>query len=269
MKKLMFAAVLAASASVFAAENGITSANIVGYTRKAVEQGVFEIIAAQFEDMAGTTKLNSLISGVEGVDFDYDDAFLKTAAQIQIPNGAGYATYYYLNDAWYADGSSGGATKPGWADKGGNLVDVDVTPGVAMWFKCPTAAATPTVSGAVSGDAQKAVDCPLGFALRANTYPIAITLNGTQMTSADLVGVDFDYDDLFLKTASQIQVPNGVSYTTYYYLNDAWYADGTPAGATKPGWADKGGNLVDATILAMQGFWTKGVSGAFTLTFNK
>jgi hypothetical protein len=269
MKKLIFAAVLAASASVFAAENGITSANIVGYTRMAVEQGVFEIIAAQFEDMAGTTKLNSLISGVEGVDFDSGLLFKKTAAQIQIPDGSGYTTYYYLNDAWYADGSSGGATKPGWADMGGNLVDIDVTPGVAMWFKCPTSVATPTVAGAVSGDAQKSIDCPIGFALRANTYPIAITLNGTQMTSADLVGVDFDYGLLFKKTAAQLQVPAGTGYTTYYYLNDAWYADGTTSGATKPGWADAKGDLVSETIPAMQGFWTKGVSGAFTLTFNK
>lgn len=269
MKKLMFAAVLAASASVFAAENGITSANIVGYTRMAVEQGVFEIIAAQFEDMAGTTKLNSLISGVEGVDFDSGLLFKKTAAQIQIPDGSGYTTYYYLNDAWYADGSSGGAMKPGWADLNGNLVDVDVTPGVAMWFKCPTAATTPTVAGAVSGDAQKSIDCPIGFALRANTYPIAITLNGTQMTSADLVGVDFDYGLLFKKTAAQIQVPNGTGYTTYYYLNDAYYRDEAGNGVMKPGWADLNGNLVESVIPAMQGFWTKGVSGAFTLTFNK
>jgi hypothetical protein len=37
----------------------------------------------------------------------------------------------------------------------------------------------------------------------------------------------------------------------------------------KTGWADLNGNLVESVIPAMQGFWTKGVSGVFTLTFNK
>lgn len=266
MKKLMFAAVLAASASVFAAENGITSANIVGYTRMAVEQATSVIIAAQFEDMTGTTKLNSLISGVEGVDYDTGVDFLKTAAQIHIPDGSGYTTYYYLNDAYYLDENGHGMTKPGWADAKGDLADIDVTPGVAMWFKNPTAAATPTVAGAVSGDAQKAIDCPLGVALRANTYPIAITLNGTQMSSSDIIGVGYGDGKSFQKTASQIQVPSGAGYTIYYYLNDAWDAN---ANTETPGWADAKGDLVNVTIPAMQGFWTKGASGAFTLTFNK
>lgn len=144
MKKLMFAAVLAASASVFAAENGITSANIVGYTRMAVEQGVFEIIAAQFEDMAGTTKLNSLISGVEGVDFDVDFLFQKTAAQLQVPNGVGYTTYYYLNDAYYRDEAGNGVMKPGWADLNGNLVESVIPAMQGFWTKGVSGAFTLT-----------------------------------------------------------------------------------------------------------------------------
>ena len=84
-----------------------------------------------------------------------------------------------------------------------------------------------------------------------------------------LTGVDYDSDDIWLTTAAQIQVPNAQgAYTTYRYLNDGYDLvkdDGTVA----PGWCDVNGNLVSEAILAAQGFWTKGVQGAFTLTFTK
>ena len=40
-------------------------------------------------------------------------------------------------------------------------------------------------------------------------------------------------------------------------------------GTTAPGWCDMGGNLATGAIPAAQGFWTKGVTGAFTLTFTR
>ncbi len=90
------------------------------------------------------------------------------------------------------------------------------------------------------------------------------------MTSTDSVGVDFDAGLVFTKTAAQIQIPNAKgTYDTYYYLNDGWYDNGTTEGGIKAGWCDGGGNLVNAVIPAGQGFWTKGVTGAFTLTFTK
>lgn len=84
-----------------------------------------------------------------------------------------------------------------------------------------------------------------------------------------LTGVVYDSDDLWLDTASQVQVPSATGYTTYRYLNDGWYDDGTEEGAYKAGWCDVGGVLVSDSIAAAQGFWTKGVTGEFTLTFNK
>ena len=81
-----------------------------------------------------------------------------------------------------------------------------------------------------------------------------------------VTGVDWDKKGVFTTTASQIQVPLAVGegYTTYYYLNDAAVGKSD----TAPGWADGKGNLVDVEIPAGQGFWTKGVSGAFALTFK-
>ena len=88
------------------------------------------------------------------------------------------------------------------------------------------------------------------------------------MTSADVTGVNYDSEGAWLNTAPQIQVPSAAGYTTYRYLNDGWY-DNNGEDAYKPGWCDFNGNIVDDAIPAAQGFWTKGVQGAFTLTFKK
>ena len=88
------------------------------------------------------------------------------------------------------------------------------------------------------------------------------------MTSSDIVGVDYDESETFKDTAPQIQIPSEAGYDVYYYLNDGWYMDGEKE-AYKPGWCDSYGVLVDAEIPVMQGIWTKGVTGAFTLTFTK
>ncbi len=241
---------------------------IVGYTAKEAEQGKFLIIGAQFEGVTdGSMKINGLVTGVEGVNYDDDELFRTTAAQIQIPITGGYRTYYYLNDGYDLE-KDDGTTAPGWCDGAGNLVDAEFTPGVAAWFKSVPADGSATVSGAVSEENQKTVDCPEGFALRANTFPVTITLNTASMTSENIVGVDYDDDEAFRNTASQIQIPITGGYRTYYYLNDG-YDLVKDDGTTAPGWCDGAGNLADATIPAGQGFWTKGVTGAFTLKFTK
>ena len=250
---------------------GIESSNIVGYTTKEAEKGKFLILGAQFEGVAGGTKINDLISGVQGVDFDWDLAFQKTAAQVQIPNASGsLTTYYYLNDGSYDDGTEEGGIKAGWCDGDGFIVDAEVTPGEAFWFKSVPGDAIPTIAGAVSEENVKSIDCPKGFSLRANAFPMTVALNSSNIGSDDIVGVDFDWDLAFQNTATQVQIPNASgSLTTYYYLNDGSYDDSTEEGGIKAGWCDGDGFIVDAIIPAMQGFWTKGTSGAFTLKFTK
>jgi hypothetical protein len=99
-------------------------------------------------------------------------------------------------------------------------------------------------------------------------------MNGTMKLNdlvSGVVGVDFGDGTEFKSTAAQVQIPvsSGNGYNIYYYLNDGWYDNGTTDGDFRPGWCDGFGSIVDATIPAAQGFWTKGVSGAFTLEFNK
>ena len=265
MKKLMIAAAAALCATV--GYSDIESANIVGYTAKDAAQGKFLILGAGFEQIAGGTAINGLISGVEGVNYDEENAFMATAAQIQIPIANGYDTYYYLNDGWFDDNGADGY-KAGWCDGFGVLVDAEITPGVAFWFKSVPGDAVATVSGQVSSESSVDVSCPENFALRANPFPVSVNINSEKFASNDIVGVNYDEENAFMATAPQIQIPIANGYDTYYYLNDGWFDD-NGADGYKAGWCDGFGVLVDAEIPAGQGVWTKGVTGAFTLTFTK
>ena len=132
MKKLMFGM---AAALALCGMADIESKNVVGYSAKEAAKGKFLIIGAGFEAISGGTKINELISGVEGVDFDAEGTFVSTAAQIQLPAAVGYDTYYYLNDGWFDDGTEEGAIKAGWCDGAGNLVDAEIPVGQGFWTK--------------------------------------------------------------------------------------------------------------------------------------
>ena len=244
--------------------------SIVGYTSKEAVKGKFLIVGAQFDAVKGGRAINDLVSGVQGVDYDDNDVWMTTAAQIQVPSTSGYTTYRYLNDGWYNDGSEEGATKAGWCDGSGNIVTDELDSMVAFWFKSVPGDATATIAGAVPSTKDTAdVDCPMNFALRANAFPKAVALNSDDMQAIGITGVDYDDADAWMTTAPQIQVPSASGYTTYRYLNDGWYDDGSEEGATKAGWCDGSGNIVNDVIPAGQGFWTKGTTGAFKLLFTK
>ena len=241
--------------------------SVVGYATDTLTGGKFYIKAAQFQDVQnGTSTLNTIMNGLTGVDFDEEFNFLTTAPEIQVQKseGAGYDGYYFLNDAYIEETDS---TVKGWADSAGNYVDLTIAPGVAYWFKVPSADTDVTVSGAVEGGTSVDVTVPQNkFTLVANAYPTAITLNGKQMTSEDIVGVDFDEEFNFLTTAPQIQVQKaeGAGYDGYYFLNDAYIEE---TDSTVKGWADSAGNFVSSTIPVGAGFWMKGVTGDVTVNF--
>ena len=237
----------------------------MGYATDTLAQNKFTIKAIQFEDVAsGKVDANTVLSGFTGVDFDEASAFMLTAPQILVQaKGGGYNTYYYLNDA-YIEATE--ETKPGWADRGGNYVDLELTPGTAVWVKVPGGDTIATMSGAVSAAKDVPVTVSAGtFTLVGNGYPAPVTLNGRQMTSDDIKGVDFDEASAFMLTAPQILVQaDGGGYNTYYYLNDA-YIEATET--TKPGWADRGGNYVEPTVAVGAGFWVKS-NDKMNITFN-
>ena len=215
----------------------------------------------------GTSTLNTIMQGYAAVDFDEAFDFWTTAPQIlvQKTSGAGYDNYYYLNDAYIEETDS---TTKGWADSDGNYVDLTIDPGVAYWFKVVSSDADVTISGAVESGESVDVTVPQSkFTLVANAYPVAVTLNGSQMTSENLAGVDFDESFDFWTTAPQIlvQKATGAGYDNYYYLNDAYIEE---TDSTQKGWADSDGNFVSATIPVGTGFWMKGVTGEVTVNFS-
>ena len=178
-------------------------------------------------------------------------------------SAGGYTRYFYLNDGYVDDETF----VEGWCDSSGTLVDLDITPGTAFWVMVPGDDTDTTASGSVS--AESSVDVAVAankFTLLGNAFPMAVTLNGAAFTSDDIVGVDFDEEYDFQKTAPQIQVLNSAGgYTRYFYLNDGYVDDETFV----EGWCDSSGTLVsDTTIGVGIGFWIKSPA-AMTATFNK
>ena len=187
---------------------------------------------------------------------------MTTAPRILVQSAGGYDTYYYLNDAYVEADES---TKEGWADGFGNYIDLALTPGTAVWVMIPGGDAATTMAGAVASESLP-VTVPAGrFTLVGNAFPVAVTLNGPQMTCDGIKGVDFDEAFAFELTAPQIQVQSATGYDKYYYLNDAYVeADGS----TKKGWADGAGNYVEPQVKVGAGFWVKAAEKV-TLQFNR
>lgn len=227
-------------------------------------QGKFLILNAPFYSAGAQNKsINEILGEVEGVDYDEDNKFRDTATQIQVLNNltGGYKTYYYLNDGYIDDNNY----KAGWCDADGILVEDELVSMEAFWFRSVPSKSVSQSRGAISTNSSESILCPVGFALRGCAYPMPIDLNSDTMLVKGIQGVDYDEDNDFRDTATQIQVPsdNG-GYKTYYYLNDGYIDDDT----YKAGWCDADGIYVNDVIPISQGFWTKGTSGSFELIFN-
>ena len=92
----------------------------------------------------------------------------------------------------------------------------------------------------------------------------------TEATALDSImsnvpGVNWDEEGTFVNTATILQVFNGTTYNTYYYLNDGAISETE----TKAGWCDARGEITNVEIPVGQGFWVKPTTGAFTITFKK
>ena len=268
MKKLMFGM---AAALALCGMADIESKNVVGYDTKESVDNKFYIVGIQFQGIDGSMKIDGLVEGTKGVDYDGDGAWMSTASQLQVPSAGGYTTYYYLNDGWYDNGTADGDYKPGWCDFRGEITADEFTPGVSVWFKSKTGDCTFTQAGQVPQEDTATVDCAASvFSLKANVFPVSFALNDALKASFEgIVGVDYDDGGAWMKTAPQIQIPSEGGYDTYYYLNDGWYDNGTADGDYKAGWCDFRGEIVDVTVPAGQGFWVKPVTGAFSIKFTK
>ena len=250
--------------------DGITSANTVGYTSKAVTAGKYYLIGTQF-DKAGTTDagsvdMNDLIqlsatlsAGLYGDDF-------ATAPQIQVRNasGVGYTKYFYISDGTDINDDDLGYDT--WCDEDGYELteEAKLELGKGFWFYSPTKSGTITTSGQVSEAASKTLSFTSGkYLIFCNPYPTAVSLQAlTTSATAGLYGDDF-------ATAPQIQVQTAtaVGYNKYFYISDGTDADDNDLGYNA--WCDEDGyELSGSQISAGAAFWIYSPTTSGSITFS-
>lgn len=254
MKKIMFAAAVAAAGLAF----GVESANTVGYVSKAGVLGnVWTIVPCQFE-ATGTVDidLNAYVKGdfVKTVSF-YDEGWENLAPQIQIrdPQTGNTTFYYYLKDAYVEGGNP--SEVEGWANYNGDYVDaITVEPGSAFWFR-NSADCTLSLAGQVVGEDTSSLTVYPIWTLIGNAFPQATALN----KDINWTGIDNTvsfYDEGWENLAPQIQQRAADGTTSFfYYLKDAYVEGGDPS--ELEGWANYNGDYVPVTTTLEPGvgFW--------------
>ena len=238
---------------------GLESANIVGYNSTAIAGGKLSCISLQFADVGGSgdeAAIEKLASS--GLTAGIYDTMSTDAPCIMIYNGVGYDTYYFISDAYDSEGN----VVTAWADSNGDAINVTKTLGTGFWLNVPAETCTTgslTQSGEVSDAATSTIDIAAGLTLAGNPYPTAMNMSKIA-TSGLIAGI---YDTMSTD-APCIMVYNGVGYDTYYYIEDAYDAEGNSVTA----WADSNGDAVTGEIAeAGEAFWARS-STAGTLTFS-
>ena len=254
--------------------DGITSANTVGYTSQEVKAGQFYMVGVQFADVsakADVANFNNFFATTcaPGEYGDGSDGSMGNAPQIQVlnANGLTYTKYYYISDAYDADNNP--VEGNCWADDSGIIVASDdvMVLSKGFWFR---AMADGTITSAGQVTATSAIESkPTAkqFNIVANPYPVALSLNAAK-TAAFVPGEYGDGSDGSMGNAPQIQVlnANGLTYTKYYYISDAYDADNKPVEGSC--WADDSGIVATgAQIPIGKSFWVKSES-AGTFTFS-
>ncbi len=239
--------------------DGIESANTVGYSTQAVQGDKLYCIGLQFNDV-GETDLASIANlATSGITPGQYDTMATDAPCIMIYDGVGYDYYYYISDAYDANGDEVTA----WADAGGDVVAEQKAIGTGCWLRIPAgkaSAGTVTASGEVSAADTSTINIANGLTLACNPFPVA--LNMAKVTTSGLVAGAYD---TMATDAPCIMVYDGVGYDYYYYISDAYDANGDEVTA----WADAGGDAVTADIAAVgEAFWVRSGS-AGTLTIAK
>ena len=237
----------------------ITSANVVGYATQPVTDGGLKCVGFQFADVGSAEGKTSLVNFLtSGITPGVYDTMGTDAPCVQFYNGIGYEFYYYISDAYDADGNE----VTGWANGGGDIADLENLVGTGCWLRIPagkSSAGTVTQAGEVLSADTVTIDLRNGLTLASNPFPTALDLSKV-VTTGLVPGV---YDTMEADAPS-IQVYNGVGYQFYFYISDAFDADGNEV----TGWANGGGDIVYEPVAAVgQAFWAKTTS-AGKLTFS-
>ena len=172
---------------------------------------------------------------------------------------AGYDNYYFISDAYDADGNE----VTGWANFSGDLADDEIVVGTGFWMSIPEALCSTglmTEAGQVLTAATATIDIATGLTLAANPFPKALNL-ASAITSGIEPGI---YDTMESEAPCLMIYDGNAGYDNYYYISDAFDADGNEV----TGWANFSGDIVyDDVAPAGTGFWVSSPS-AGTMTFS-
>lgn len=127
---------LCTSNSPAASAAEVTSNNVVGYTRLNIAGGQLNCVALQFQDVGATDEAASIAKLTStGLKAGSYDTMNTEAPCIMFYNGIGYDYYYYISDAYNADGDEVTA----WANLNGDAIEgVIANPGEAFWANSKT-----------------------------------------------------------------------------------------------------------------------------------
>ena len=250
------------------ADGEISSANVVGYTTKAVEAGKYYLVGTQFDEAgtatAGRIDMNDLISLPLAIAPGlYEDDF-ATAPTISVLNSAGgYTPFYYISDG--TDDNDDELGYNAWCDVDGyELTDAaKLELGKGFWFYSPVSGGTITTAGQVSEVASKTLSFAAGkYTILCNPYPKAVALQSL-VTSAT-AGL---YEDDFA-TAPTISILNAAGgYTPFYFISDG--TDDNDDELGYDAWCDVDGYELNGTqIDAGAAFWIYSPTTTGTITFT-
>ena len=138
--------------------SAVTSANVVGYATQGIKGGKLNCVAFQFADVSGSEDFASVATlSTAGLSAGKYDTMNTDAPCIMFYNGSTYDYYYYISDAYNADGNEVTA----WADSNGDAVDMKKKIGTGFWLRVPESTCTDgtlTTAGQVSASKTKTVD---------------------------------------------------------------------------------------------------------------
>ena len=242
----------------------VASDNIVGYTTVTLTEQ-WTILGVNFTGIGGEAmSINEAVPYVEGMT---KGDSTKSADQIQIQNGLGGYTAYYMSNGNDAKGKPVTGLEGKWSLGGKYAPSTDKIPsGTAFWYcrKTFTEPLTLTVAGEVSKLASSDKEIKESWVHIANPYPTDLPLNDgipfvEGMTKGDST-----------KSADQIQIQNGSGGYTAYYMSNGNDAKGKPVTGLEGKWS-LGGKYAPTTdkLPAGKGAWfaRKGATD-FTITIQ-
>lgn len=266
--KTLLIAAAALAVGVISSQAQVYSANVVGYVNQTIPGNSYQIVGSQLLGGSDANQTNGNINStlVTGfVSSPNDPPSSSSNSVIYVWNGAGYAQYYFFNQA-DATTWNGASSPAGWYDLLGNQASVNLNNGQAAFIYNHSASSmTITTVGNVKQGTNYAT-INTGYNLIALQEPISTNpivsgygLPGN-MTSSNI-------DPPTPARNDTIFAWNGSGYAQFYFFNQAdattWNGASSPAG-----FYDLLGNLMPQANYPQvnQGFFLYHTGSAITWT---